>query len=337
MRVKVLLLWLIDQWGDWFNHDVYYRLRIHSMPRWKRIGLRAAYFPKALAVRLRSVMQKTYELARVETAITTRCTLRCRDCSNLIVFYDKRADIDTQRIMKDIEDLLCAVDRIHRFIVMGGEPLLHSGLKDILSYLLSHSGVGVVQVITNGTVIPDNNLLALFQHPKMLVTVSNYSSDIAKNKSRLLSLLKDHQINYSHEPDFQWIDLGGWDPQVDDTPQALRHRYQTCPRKACHNMFNGQYHLCPRSAHGMKLGQIADDAKYYVVLRDRSDPLVARDELNHLFQVEYINACSRCRGQEGSIIPPAVQVEPGQRAKAISNITLVPGHNIGGGCEAASG
>lgn len=330
MVLKVLLSWLVDQWGDWFNHDVYYRLRIHSMPRWKRVGLRAAYFPKALAVRLRSAMQKKYELPRVETAITTRCTLRCRDCSNLIVFYDKRADLDTQLVLKDIEDLLYSVDRIHRFIVMGGEPLLHSGLKTILTYLLSHARVGVVQLITNGTIIPDDHLLSLFQHPKMLVTVSNYSSDIAKNKSRLLSLLEDYQINYTYEPDFDWIDLGGWNPRVDNTPDALRQRYQTCPRKTCHNIYNGQYHLCPRSAHGMRLGQIADDEKYYVVFRDRSDPVTVRNELNHLFQVRYISACQHCRGQEGAAIPPAVQLVPGQRTSGFSEMTYINGSEIEG-------
>jgi hypothetical protein len=296
--------------GNWYNECVYFKYRIHKMPSWQRGSARLFFMPMALGLRLNKSIRYRLEITRVEMPITTRCTLHCRDCGNLISFYSHPVDFDINILTKDVDDFLSNVDRVHRFIIMGGETFLYRELYRLVSYLIGQKKIGLVHLITNGSIIPGPDILRLLQHRKIMVTISSFPVEVSPNKPRFVATMEANHINYMLDNNM-WQDLGVINPDVDSSVEALKHRFARCPRKVCHNISNGEYHVCPRSVHGKQLGQFPPDDSDSVVFRNRRNPQAIRKELRELFQKEYITACGKCKGGREGTLSPGIQMNRG--------------------------
>jgi len=228
----------------------------------------------------------------------------------LIPFYAHPVDFDINLLTKDVDDFLGNVDRVHRFIIMGGETFLYRELYRLLSYLILQNKIDLVHLFTNGSIIPGADILHLLQHRKILVTISSYPVEVSPNKPRFIDTMEANHINYIVE-NFLWADLGGFNPSVNNSMKALKHRFANCRRKICHNLSNGEYHLCPRSVHGAQLGQFLPNDSDRVIFRGRKNPQAVRKELQELFHKDYITACSKCTGNNDKTLPPGVQMDRG--------------------------
>lgn len=277
---------------------------------WQRGLARFFFMPMDLGLKFNKFIRHRLEITRVEMPITTRCTLHCRDCGNLIPFYTHPVDFDINLLTKDIDDFLYNVDRVHRFIIMGGETFLYRELYRLLNYLIMQNKIDLVHLFTNGSIIPGADILHLLRHRKILVTISSYPVEVSPNKPRFIDTMEANHINYIAE-DLLWADLGGFNPSVNDSVKAIKHRFANCKRKLCHTLSNGEYHLCPRSVHGAKLGQFLPNDSDRVIFRDRKNPQAIRKELQELFDKDYITACSKCTGSTDKTLPPGVQMDRG--------------------------
>jgi len=294
--------------GSWYNENIYFKYRIHKMPFWKRDLARLIFMPIALGLRLNKSIRNRLEIPNVEMPITTRCNLHCRDCGNLIPFFPKPVDFDINRLTKDVGDFLGNVDRVHRFIIMGGETFLYRELHKLVSHLIKQDKIDLVHLFTNGSIIPGKDILQLLQHRKILVSVSSIPAEVSPNKPRFIATLEENHINYRIE-DNLWRDLGGLNPAVDSSAEALKHRFANCSSKGCHNLSNGEYHVCPRSVHGEQLGQFSPDDSDRVIFRGRKNPQAFRKELRKLLQKEYLAACSKCKGNKEETLNPGIQMD----------------------------
>jgi len=299
---------LSSLWGHWYNDNIYYRHNLAAWSRTQRWASRLLLLPAAIAIKAYRSVTNQFELVRVEMPITNRCTLRCKDCGNLIPFYVNPTDTDTDQIIQDIDDFLSNVDRVYRFAIMGGEAFLHPGLHVILTHLIRNKKVNIVHVYTNATIIPAEAIMSLMQNPKVYVTVSDYPIEVARRKNQFISALAQRKIHYEVRT-LNWIDMGGLNPTVNNSPQALKRRFANCTsRKICNNLIEGEYHLCPRSGHGQLLGQFPKDPSDSVSFRNRHDPQSFRTELQQLLRKEYIIACTKCNVDTGQEIRPAIQL-----------------------------
>ena len=118
--------------GNWYKENIYYKYRIHKMPLWKSNLARLFFLPMGLWHGFISSIHNRFEQAHVEMPITTRCNFLCRDCSNLIPYFKNPADFDLKMLIRDIDDFLSHVDRVHRFIIMGGETFLYRDLHALI-------------------------------------------------------------------------------------------------------------------------------------------------------------------------------------------------------------
>ena len=75
----------------------------------------------------KSVSSTNIELNSVDLVVTERCTLKCKDCSNLMQYYTKPETLEEASITEEVDILLSLVDKIHEIRVIGGEPLLNKG------------------------------------------------------------------------------------------------------------------------------------------------------------------------------------------------------------------
>ena len=153
-------------------------------------------------------IEKKISIPYIEYMITTRCTLSCKNCS-LYVPYLKKEDIPLEKFKEELAFFFRYIDYVEEFRVLGGEPLLHSQLYQVLFSLLSNYSerIGKVEIVTNGNVKTiDADVLDLCSQYGVRFHISNYTGaiDYRDNINRLIDRLQDFGIEYENALPNRW-------------------------------------------------------------------------------------------------------------------------------------
>lgn len=244
----------------------------------------------------------------LEIPITTACTLKCKNCSNLMPYYKKPCHMNMDQIEKSLNIFLTCIQNIVYIRILGGEPLLNQNIIRLINILLNSGKVQRVEIVTNGTIVPRNKeLIRLLKNPKIIVSISDYK--IVNNK-KLQDFLKKNNIKFEVNKIKYWMDYGNMNYRG-KTIKELKKQFRKCS-SVCKSLINGQVHLCPRSSHGTDLNIIKDNQDDYVNLQDEN---VSIDEmklkLRTLLKKDYIKACNFCDygTKKCKKIPVAVQMK----------------------------
>lgn len=233
-------------------------------------------------------------LPYLELCITPRCSLKCVNCANLMQYYESPKDYDTERIFAEVDRLLACVDSIDCFRILGGEPFMHKDIARIISYCAEQGKIVQVQLVTNGTIVPKEKVLKALAHAKVSVYISDYGT-VSGSRERLEKCLSEHGIVHVSDSNYIWDDMGGLDRR-DYSPERVRSVYRGC-RDICKTLVEGVVYVCPRSAHGDKLGVIpVNDHDHVDIFAGSVDEV--RRKLRALYDVEYIEACYYCNAVE---------------------------------------
>ena len=74
---------------------------------------------------------KTY-LRSLDVMITTKCSLKCESCSNLMQYYKNPLDSEYEQILNSLDIISKNVDEISEFRVIGGEPFMNKKWAEIV-------------------------------------------------------------------------------------------------------------------------------------------------------------------------------------------------------------
>lgn len=113
-----------------------------------------------------------------ELVLTTRCTLRCESCYNLMQYFSPKNTYTCtfEGIKAALDSLFKVIDSVRNVRIIGGEPLLFKDIAKVVEYLDKESKVKSFNIVTNGTIKPKQDLLqALRKSCKCSVTISDYS------------------------------------------------------------------------------------------------------------------------------------------------------------------
>lgn len=113
-------------------------------------------------------------LPRVTVSMTTRCVYRCKNCINMIPYYETQEDVPKEDIISDINNIVNNVDEWIFCELIGGEPFLYKDLNDVLEFVLSIWKIRNILIITNGALIPDKALFPLLRNDRVTVRISDY-------------------------------------------------------------------------------------------------------------------------------------------------------------------
>ena len=84
----------------------------------------------------------------------------------MVPYYVSPKHYEPEIITRSLENLLSyAGVQFHEISLLGGETLLYPDLEKVLEFSLSISKNEQVSIVTNGTLIPKENLIPLMQHP----------------------------------------------------------------------------------------------------------------------------------------------------------------------------
>ena len=245
-----------------------------------------------------------FRIPQIEISITTRCTLKCKDCCALIPQLDnKKHIIMTTEDFKLYIDRICnSVDMIRQLIILGGEPLIHPHLAEIIEYAAKKDNIYFVRLITNGTVLPNEKLLNTLKkyNKRCFVYISNYAgneelSPILKNE-QIKRILKENDIKCQSFDHWTWNEECGFqEKEISETD--TKSKMLNCYRTKCNTVINGHFDICSKMSYGRELGLFEDDS--IDILNSKN----LREDLIKFYQKEYFNACSHCVLSDKKVIP----------------------------------
>lgn len=256
------------------------------------------FLEKAITKRARLVAKQRLDVEFLEVTVTSRCSLQCFGCANLMQYYgineNKRAsDVPLATLQGSLLNFLTCVDSLQRLHIIGGEPFLYKDLKDFLAFALSQPKVRRIELTSNGTIIPkDVELVALLQNPRVSINITYYGEEISCNTKGFREFAKEQGIKLSVCTDKVWLSYGNM-KQRNKSQKELNAQFAKCV--GCLGMINYELHYCARGRHGTDLGIVEKRSDDFVDLSDISLREKKREEIKrYMRRKEYISACDHC-------------------------------------------
>lgn len=263
--------------------------------------------------------KKQLNIIQINTAVTTYCTLNCAKCNMFMPHYStaQKEHISLDALKKDIDTLMQFVDYVFFYTLLGGEPFLHKQLKDHIEYVATtyKDKIGKIGITTNGTLIPNDETLAIIKKYGVVISISDYSAQIPyKEKlTKLEEVLKTWDIPYSKNVSLVWKDFGFPENPFNWSEENLCAHMKTCA-PLFHGINDQKLFYCHIVWSAQKAGLYTMQQSDYVDLT-KLDPAKEKDRL---FVSEYASGntnnvvrlcklCGGCGEDNTQIIPAGLQ------------------------------
>lgn len=251
-------------------------------------------------------------LRSIDFIITERCSLRCRDCSNLMQYYESPADCDLRMLLQTMEAFLAVIDEVMDFRIIGGDAFMNRQWPIIVERLRNEAKVKRIVLYTNGTIVPDDGSLEALVDNRALVIMTDYGA-LSGNLMKLKCKLERLGIAYHILTVDEWLDCAGIMPHG-RTADENRHIYKTCCAKNMLTLSDGKLFRCPYAANAARLAAVPDCPTDYVDLfREQFDSTGINETRskvrNYVLHKDYLESCDFCSGRplSGKEVAPAVQ------------------------------
>ena len=293
-----------------FNGEMNYAIKLQDFILFKRGTFlnpvkKLQYIEQFVEDEIKNFYEKgEINISKIDFDVTTRCTLKCKNCTNLMPLFNSSNHIDysMEDIQNDLERLFSVVNRIHLVQIIGGESLINPKLADILEYCAKQEKIGTIKIITNGTVVPSARVIEVIKkyNQKIYFYISNYSNNpdlqpLLKHE-KIIELLKANQIKVQRAEAMTWFEelplgLKNYDEQ------QLKNMFKSCIMKSCISLLNHKIHICAKSASGYELGLI--DAHDFIDLNSNT----LRQDIIDFYNREYFDACKYCVRTNKEVLP----------------------------------
>ena len=264
-------------------------------------------------VRARNQVRRDADSGRIrveafELHVVEHCNLSCAHCCNMSPYLDahlmtvEEVDAQCRQMAKHLHADV--------FKIMGGEPLLHPNITEIL-HAIRASGIGdIVRLFTNGLLLhrmPDAFWAALDQ-----LTISDYSS--APVKPAHLADVEEKARNFDVVLNVKRVDRFSqvMSPNRESDPAKVQATYDSCwLRDRCLIVRGGAFFKCTRAAYFREFQErievTAPETDPAAVVATDGVPIDAPDFgerlLAHLNATEPMGACRYCLGSSGPMVP----------------------------------
>jgi len=249
-------------------------------------------------------------LNSLDLVLTEKCSLKCKDCSNLMQFYAKPVDEDFNLLMKSLDKFMGSVDFIQEIRFIGGEPFMYKRIDEVISKILKFSNFNKLVIYTNGTIVPKQDKVKIFQNKKIIFKISNYG-EISRNVSKLEEFLKLNKLNFITERVTRWQDCAKIKKYERDL-SLTKQIFGNCCVNETLTLLHGKLYLCPYSGHAENLNAIPKTKSDSIDLNHLEDFSKIKKDIRALvFDKEYLGACNWCNGRDYNVanVEAAIQTK----------------------------
>lgn len=266
--------------------------------------------------KMQAYKTETSELLHVDNInvfVTEKCSLKCRDCAHFAQFFEKPVTYSKEAICTWIDRIDEVFDSVGFLCLMGGEPMMHPDIFEIVLYAQTKKSINCVIITTNGTIIPKKEDLLKVDKEHFYFTISDYG-DVSKNIGAIKTLLKDTNIDsYNPIKDDTWGDSAHIEFRDKTIPQ-LTKTYKECHALHCVTSVDNKIFRCPFLAATYQLQAIPKNDLEFMDLSDTSRAVdeLKKETIYYLYGKPYFKGCNWCvnrSGNEGGTVKPAVQTK----------------------------
>ena len=244
-------------------------------------------------------------LPLAQISLTERCTLRCKKCAHACnLVSPQKADLTLKEAMESADFFFKYVDYIDEFVLIGGEPLLYLQLPKIADYIGENyrKRIGIFSITTNGTILPNEELLSVCNIHNMLFRVSNYEESIPRMKERLDAFRAKVESQgvacVIGKPGMDWTDYGFDYVDRKATPEELEKVFDAC-RTSCHEVRKNRFYFCVMArsvAENMNRDIGADDFFDFSMVDEGTGKKEFFEYTMGYSEKGYLDMCNYCHG-----------------------------------------
>jgi len=255
----------------------------------------------------------------VTSVITQKCSLRCRDCAQLIPYYKTPVHFSAESVITDLRQYAKAFDIVPEISLHGGEPFLHPDLQKICREAAAIPNIVFISFVTNGTVMLAADTLKEMSACGADVHQSGGYGSLSGKQDALFEAFRRHNI-YSDimfcSPTEMWSQPSPY-RKHDRSVGANNELYKKCvSSKTCCQIMDGELHRCAVSMHGMHQGVFPNFEEDYVRL---NEPRMAGKVLvgkirDFLVRDRALSVCDYCDPEGGTSVRPAIQLPRSRRS-----------------------
>ena len=244
-----------------------------------------------------------------ELVVTECCSLKCRDCANMMQYYKTPANLDTDEMITSFNRFMDSIDVLLELRILGGEPFVKNDLDQIINAFVDNEKIKRVTIYTNSTIVPSDRIISVLKNSKISIHMSNYGKP-SRNIEKLASVLKENGVSHYIHNYEKWYDLGDTECR-NFSVKDMKLIYKSCMMAKCYTFYRGKLFICPRSAHGEQLGIFKNARWEFVDFTQESKTEDKKKEINYLLDnIQFLTACNYCNGSSSKSreIEAAVQV-----------------------------
>jgi uncharacterized radical SAM superfamily Fe-S cluster-containing enzyme len=236
---------------------------------------------------------------KLEIGIVENCNLACRSCSHLSPVLAKH-HVSVSDISRDLA-ILHRHYHARSLRLLGGEPLLHPHLVDLIDMARASGIADSVCVVTNGVLLP--RMRPAFWQAVDRVEVSLYPGHeltaSQKRECRQRARLGGTVITFAARDEFRqaYSEKGTSDPAL---VRAIYDGCQIVHKWRCHTLANGRFYKCPQSYY---LSKVIDDCSANAIddsVRIDDSPALGLTLRAYLESPNPLATCGYCLGTAGS-------------------------------------
>lgn len=272
------------------------------------------------------VMER-FEMKKAGLFVSIKCNLKCKLCTAYAPYYKNPVSFSIECLKKIVDEYFKVVDYVNVFTITGGEPMIYKDIAKIISYIATYcDSIGKLEIITNGTVLPDKTTLDVFKSIKNLdVLIDNYGENKSLKAQELALLLKNENVSYrlrnytSENPHCGgWVDFGNHELKhysEDDVKAVFKKCAYSGKLGFCNMIFGGKIYLCSKSRRLEELGIKSLREEEYVDFLDATMSVEEkRARIKGFEKLEYLEACAYCNGlcEDSERFIPAEQMKAGE-------------------------
>ena len=253
-------------------------------------------------------------LRNVDIIITERCSLKCKDCSNLMQYYKKPRNCNLEEVLSTIELFCSYMDEVFEFRVIGGEPFMNKEIHLVINKLIDESKVQKIAIFTNGTILPTETQMSCLQNSKVMLYITDYGN-LSRKLNELTQELQKRGIS------FYVNEAGGWTScsTINRFERSIGQNedvFKKCCAKNLATLSDGKLYRCPFAANASRLKATPDCIEDYIDILEMQlntiDPIEMKNRIRYfLIEKTKFEACDYCNGRPYGApeITPAIQVD----------------------------
>jgi hypothetical protein len=210
-------------------------------------------------------------------------------------------------LKQDADSFFRVVDYVLCYQLLGGEAFIHKDLKDYIVYLGENYGkqIGHIQILTNATIIPDSETIAVLKRYNVLVRISDYSQQVlyGERVRAFEQTMSENGVQYITLKQMKWSDIGFPESHLDfgNTELDFHNHMIICSRN-CQQLNDRRYYFCGTFWAAVKGELYEQEQGEYLELdeinieEDEERKKILEFSLGNLPGKKYMNLCKECNG-----------------------------------------